>query len=109
MAFSKLVTDTIPVYAVSVGGRRTAICKFEAAARRLAKGSGEYGSEAHVTELHIVKIDGEWYVPKSIANILYPTENDLIEQKRLDIRAAALKRATELGMTQEEINALAAK
>jgi len=81
-----------------------AVCESETTAIRLAKGRGVMGSDCGVEPAPIFKIDGLWYAPAKIES---PDKNDLsVDAQRVEKRAAEEK-AKSLGMTPDEIIALA--
>jgi hypothetical protein len=84
---------------------------LKATARRLAKGGYVQGSDCRVTEERMIHIDGQWYAPGP--KVDPGTREDIEEERRLEAEARAreakrqaIRRARELGMTEEEIAAL---
>lgn len=80
-----------------------AICELKSTAVRLAKGQGVQGSNADIKQLDLIYHYGRWYGPVVIAK---PSEDDIKNQKKLDIVAAAEERAKSLGLTDKDIAAL---
>lgn len=88
-------------------------CEMESTARRLAKGGGVQGSDCRVTEERLHYLEGKWYAPGP--RVERGTREDIAEEARraeerrlAELKTAALERAKELGMTDEEITALLA-
>lgn len=87
-----------------------AVCELESTARRLAKGSYIQGSDCPITTKKMFRHNGEWYAP---AVITRPNEADILAEKVLvakreaeEKRKAALNRARELGLSDEDIELL---
>lgn len=92
-------------------------CEQQATALRLAKGINVQGADGSIYEIALYKPETEdihwkswWYGPVHIEK---PSKADLKEQQRINdykLRLAAakkaLEKARELGLTEEEINAL---
>ena len=92
-------------------------CEKQATARRKAAGIDVQGSDGIISEITVYKPEKEdikwrnwWYGPVSIE---LPSKVDLKEQQKIDeynlrlsVAKKALERAKELGLTDEEINAL---
>jgi hypothetical protein len=89
-----------------------AYCELETTARRIAKGSYVMGTDCRITkEMIYADESGRIYAPG--ANITPPTSEDkrvekTIEETRvkLDRKEKAIARAKNLGLTNEEIEAL---
>lgn len=86
------------------------LCSIEATAHRLAKRAYVQGSMAPVEEMEILTWDGRYYGPVTVE---LPSNDDLKLQERLDEQHAkearkvkALERAKELGLSDEELEAL---
>ena len=79
------------------------LCETQATAIRKAKGAGVQGSNARVREVEIIKHLNSWYGP---VNIEHPTADDVAEQTKLSIKLAAINKAKELGLTDDDINAI---
>lgn len=78
-------------------------CKTEATARRLAKRGYVQGTDCPVEPKTALFIDGKYFLPTSIINIVPPSSEDEAAQRRFDARKLALEKARELGLTDEEI------
>lgn len=79
------------------------VCDKEATAIRLAHKAGVMGSDAEVKSVSLVKADGAWYGPVSIKQ---PTVEDNRAQKLMDDRRAAVSRARQLGLSDDDIRLL---
>ncbi|QGZ13255.1 hypothetical protein PP410_gp38 [Vibrio phage NF] len=87
------------------------LCEKEATAIRLSKRADVQGSDGSVVELQAVKIYGKWFYEGALIN--KPTsEDDKLEIKLEHEREKkklfndALAKAKELGLSQEDIEAL---
>lgn len=78
-------------------------CVSQATAIRLAKGRGVQGSDAHVYEDSLFKINDGWY-----GNVIpeQQSSEDLKQNARLVKYQAAVRKATDAGLTHEEIKLL---
>ena len=85
-----------------------AVCEAEATARRLAKGRYVQGGNGPVRKSEMVKIEGKWYAPGAAVNIITPTREDDAEQRKIDAKKAAIQRAKDAGLTDDEIAQLRA-
>lgn len=81
-------------------------CKAEATAYRLAKGRYVQGSDCPVKPVSALLVDGKYFLPTSIINIVNPTTGDEARQRLIDARKLAVEKAKALGLTDEEIAAL---
>lgn len=81
----------------------TCICDVAATAMRKAKGAGVQGMDADVRKIELVKHNNKWYGP---VNIESPTHADIDAQVRIEIKNAALEKAKNLGLTDQDIAAL---
>jgi len=81
------------------------VCDKEATATRLARKAGVMGSDAEVKPVNLVKVGGAWYGP---VHIKQSTKEDDCAQKLLDDRRAAIVRARELGLSDEDLRLLRA-
>lgn len=81
------------------------VCDKEATAIRLAHKAGVMGSDAEVRQVSLVKAGGAWYGPVQIKQ---STKEDDRAQKLMDERRAAIARARELGLSDEDIRLLRA-
>lgn len=88
------------------------VAELEATARRLAKGAGVQGTDAEVRRGKAYKIGSGWFIP-GMGAIVRPTKDGERNQKHLDAehekeerRQQAINRARELGMSEEDIEAL---
>lgn len=79
------------------------LCKTEATARRLAKRGYVQGTDCPVEPKTALFIDGKYFLPTSIINIVPPSAEDEAAQRRFDARNLALEKARSLGLTDEEI------
>jgi Mg-chelatase subunit ChlI len=79
------------------------LCEIQSTAIRKAHRAGVQGSNASVREVELVKHFNNWYGP---VNIEQPTEDDIAEQTKLSIKLDAVKKAKELGLTDDNIVAL---
>lgn len=91
-----------------------AFCEAEATAKRLAKGRSVMGSDSNITKEKMLLIDNTWYAPYGNGFITHPTYDDIEEEKKLKkereakmLREKILDKARALGLTNEEIAALA--
>lgn len=80
-----------------------AVCEDEVTARRLASGADVQGTNGRVSEVTVRWEDGQWWGP---VTLVPPTREDRIRHEVLDVARAALAKATELGLTAEDIRAL---
>lgn len=86
-------------------------CESESAAKRLGKRGSVQGSDCNVTHEQAVRIDnGPWLAP---CKIVAPAPEDRDNDKRLAsarkakaAKEAAIQRAQELGLSEEDIKAL---
>lgn len=81
-----------------------AVCETRATARRIAKGEGVQGSDAEVRRSLAVMVENQWMAD---VRIVGPTQDDIKEQRIIDAREAAIAKAKELGMTDEDLKILA--
>ncbi len=79
------------------------VCETEATALRLARKAYVQGCDAPVRKERILSIDGTLYGP---IRLVRSTKEDDAAQKEMDARNAAIKKARDLGMTEEEIRAI---
>lgn len=91
-----------------------AFCEAEATAKRLAKGRYVMGTDSNITKEKMLLIDNTWYAPYGNGFITHPTNADIEEEKKLKkereakmLREKILDKARALGLTNEEIAALA--
>lgn len=117
------VRDTKEVFAVWTNTDLTegrgdefvfAFCEVEATANRLAKGRYVMGTDSRITKAKMLLIDNTWYAPYGNGFITHPTNADIEEEKKLNkereakmLREKILDKARALGLTNEEIAALA--
>jgi hypothetical protein len=87
-------------------------CELQSTARRLAKKNYVQGSDCRVTRENILYLDGMWYAPGPCVDP--GTREDIQEEERIraeqlarEAKRQALERARELGLTEDEIRALA--
>lgn len=109
------MTETLTLWAVYTNddltegrGRQFVkhFCKAEATARRLAKNGYVQGTDCPVEPVQALFVDGKYFLPTSILNIVDMTKADESAQRLIDARKLALEKARALGMTEEEISAL---
>lgn len=79
-------------------------CETKSTAIRLSKGCGIQGSNGKVTESVGYVIDGKLYVTGVL--IKNPTKEDSEQEAISSAREAALEKAKQLGLTDEDIEAL---
>ncbi|RMH97298.1 hypothetical protein [Stutzerimonas nitrititolerans] len=77
-----------------------------ATAARLAKNRGVMGSDADCRRFEAVKHGGHWCAPVSIEP---PSEDDKLRDEANARKAAALAKARQLGLTDDDLEALQAK
>ncbi|MBN58699.1 hypothetical protein [Thalassolituus sp. UBA3500] len=80
-----------------------AVCESEATAMRLGKKGYVQGSDCPVREAVAVKVNNCWLVPGKIEPI---SSEDVAAQARIDARRAALKKAKDAGLTDDELRLL---
>ena len=80
------------------------VCEAEATAIRLGYKKSVMGSNCPVTKETAARVNGQWLVPGYINP---PSRDDVMKQKKMDAKAAALKKAQALGLTEDEISYLA--
>ena len=83
-----------------------AICETQSTAVRLAKKCYVQGSDGPVGSVSAKLIDGVYYVPLSLVNVIRPTKDDIAKQAQLDGRNAAIARAKELGLSEGDLKTL---
>lgn len=83
-----------------------AICELKSTAIRL--GAREYvmGTNCPVYPTELVKVDGKWYAPRGLIQVLPPTDADVKAQAEYDAAEDAVGKALALGLTPEEIAAI---
>lgn len=81
-------------------------CKTLATARRLAKRGYVQGTDCPVKQVEAICIDGKYFLPTSMLDIVHPTAEDDASQQLIDARKLAMEKARALGMTEDEIGAL---
>jgi hypothetical protein len=82
------------------------VCWYESTAKRLAKGTYILKGDGPVEPFKVLRYVDKEYLPIEAVNIILPTKKDVYDQVTLDARTAAHKRATDLGLTEEQIMAL---
>lgn len=75
-------------------------------AARLADKRGVMGSNAEVQRFEAIKHNGYWCAPVGIER---PSEHDKVIDEANSRKAAALEKARQLGLTDEDLEALQAK
>lgn len=78
-------------------------CVSQATALRLAKGGYVQGSDCPVRAVDVLELDGKRVLPTSLLNIEQPTKADEVEEARLTARQAAMNKAKQAGLSDEEI------
>ncbi len=78
-------------------------CKMESTAFRLAKKGYVQGTDCPVEPVDAYCVDGKYFLPTSILNIVPPSQEDEARQRVIDARKLALEKAKALGLTDEEI------
>lgn len=81
-------------------------CRTEATARRLAKRNYVQGTDCPVEPIKVLELDGRHVLPMSLLKIEDPSKEDLIAGEKIDAHRAAVARAKELGLSDDEIKAL---
>lgn len=86
-------------------GRRIplAVAELEATAIRMGRKGSVQGCDCPVSSVVAVKVEGHWMAPCVIHS---PTPADERAQERTRQRRAALDRAREAGLTEDEIRAI---
>lgn len=87
-----------------------ATCKFEATARRIAKGKNVQGTDGTVRPLQVLRVDGLAWGPISITQ---PTASDVEDQNTLDVqarnerfRARKMQLAIDQGLSISDLEAI---
>ncbi len=78
-------------------------CKMESTALRLAKKGYVQGTDCPVEPVDAFCVDGKYFLPTSILNIVPPSREDEARQRTVDARKLALEKAKALGLTDDEI------
>ncbi|GAC1042315.1 hypothetical protein [Rhizobium sp. No.120] len=78
-------------------------CKIESTAIRLAKKGYVQGTDCPVEPVDALYVDGKYFLPTSILNIVPPPPEDEARQRVIDARKLALEKAKALGLSDEEI------
>ncbi len=85
-------------------------CEYESTAKRLAKGQGSMGCDCEIYNKKSYKIDGVWYAPIIFIKITSEDEREERTRKNNEIaaqnKAKVLKKAKELGLSEEDIKIL---
>ena len=80
-----------------------AICKLKATAIRLGKGKNVQGCDCEIRESELFYHDGKLYGP---IHLIHPSAEDIAKDVIVTTRDKALAKAKELGLTDEEFNAI---
>jgi hypothetical protein len=82
-----------------------AICELKVTAVRIGKGKNTQGSDAIITSFNAIYDHGNgyWLAP---CRIVPPTEDDNLIDKTRNMKEQAIKKAKELGLSDEDIMAL---
>ena len=83
-----------------------AVCAAEATAIRLAKKKYVQGSDGPVRTVDLVKIDGKWYAPGTLVDVVEPTREDIAAQTAIDAKRDAIEKAKAAGLTDADLLAL---
>lgn len=78
----------------------------EATARRLARGNYVQGADCPVEKLHLYRIGGAAFCSVSVLRMVRPSPDDLENEYKTRARRAAIERAREAGLTEDEISLL---
>lgn len=81
-------------------------CKLQATAIRLGKNGYVQGTDCPVKEVEVLNLDGHRVLPMHLIKIEPPNQEDEQRQARIDARQAAIARAKEAGLTDDDINLL---
>lgn len=81
-------------------------CKTEATARRLAKRGYVQGSDCPISTAEVLILDGQRVLPAALISVEMPTREDDAAQAIIDRRNAAIEKAREAGLSDEDIAAL---
>lgn len=81
-------------------------CKTQATAVRLAKRGYVQGTDCPVEPVKAIMVEGKYFLPTSMLNIVPPTKEDEDQQRRIDDQKRALEKAKALGLSDDEIAAL---
>lgn len=82
------------------------ICLKEATARRLSKKGYVQGADCPITKSTVFSIGSQAYGP---IRLIHSTLEDDRKQKEIDKTEAAIQKAKAAGLTEEDINNIAAK
>lgn len=81
-------------------------CKTQATANRLAKRGYVQGTDCPVEPVEALLVEGKYFLPTSMLNIVPPSPEDEAKQRLIDARKLALEKAKALGLSDDEIAAL---
>lgn len=81
-------------------------CLTQATANRLAKHGYVQGTDCPVDPVEALFVDGRYFLPTSMLNIVQPSKEDEATQRRIDTRKLAIEKAKALGLSDEEIATL---
>lgn len=110
------MTDTLKLWTVSTNSDLTEgrgreyikhFCRLEATARRLARKGYVQGMDCPINVAEAISIDGKFFLPASMIKIEEPSNEDRAAEAFLTSHHAAVQRAKELGLSDEEIKLLA--
>lgn len=92
-----------------------AVCELRETAVRLAARQYVQGSDGPVHAIQLIEVDGKWYSPLAVVNVIKPTNADIkahnlyeAEQQLVAAKEAALGRAKAAGMSEDDISTLRA-
>ena len=83
-----------------------AVCEIEATAIRLGKGNYVMGCDCPVSEATAINFNGTWLVPGRIHT---PTPEDKQKQVLIDKKRAAIQRAKDAGLSEEDLKIIGAR
>ena len=78
-------------------------CKMRATANRLAKRNYVQGSDSPVEPVQVLVLDGQRVLPASLIKVEQPTREDEVEDARLNAASAAIERAKQAGLSDDDI------
>ena len=88
-------------------------CKTRSTAERLSKNKGVMGTNAIVSEVSLFEHDGKKYINIWNVHLINPSSEDLLKEEKhqqalrlAEEKSRAIQRAKELGLSDEDIEAL---
>ena len=79
------------------------VCETKATALRLAKGAYVQGTDCPVYKGKAIYIDNVWYIPGSPEK---PSEQDDVNQKKLEQLKVVLDKAKSAGLTEDDLKVI---